>query len=455
MKIGPPKVVIDKDEPFGYALFEREEVGQSLTHLIRNVSENLVVFVNAPWGEGKTTFSQMWCAELRRQKLEVIYFDAFAADYFDDPFICFSGEILAFADKMLSEGKALFERQEFKETAVEVGKRLAGLAVKVGLRAASLGAVESAHVDALKDIAKGISEIGADIIEKKIENYSIQKDSLKQFKASLAKVAGKIREEQGFPLTIIVDELDRCRPDFALALLERIKHLFDVEGVTFVLLVSRKQIESYIKVVYGDVDASAYLLKFGNLFVDLPCRESILSKGDSRKDYCQNLISHHGISGKVKNSGLLIQSMWFSIDHFNLTLREIERAFAIMTVYYASLPANQVTNEFLISLLSVLKIKNVELYSSLALGRVSPECFFQKTGILEKVSNAISGEWAKNIIDYCLMSDSEFRGTVDGRTGGRRADLLHIAYQFGPGDLERAKIIPFLCNRLDRFSAPS
>jgi len=72
----------------------------------------------------------------------------------------------------------------------------------------------------------GVSEIGADIIEKKIEGYTAEKDSLKSFKKSLAKLAALIREEQGFPLTIIVDELDRCRPDFALSLLERIKHLF-------------------------------------------------------------------------------------------------------------------------------------------------------------------------------------------------------------------------------------
>jgi len=62
-----------------------------------------------------------------------------------------------------------------------------------------------------------------------------------------------------------VDELDRCRPDFALGLLERIKHLFDVEGIAFVLLVNRSQIEGYIRTVYGNADAEAYLLKFGSL----------------------------------------------------------------------------------------------------------------------------------------------------------------------------------------------
>ena len=234
MKINPPKAIIGKEGPFEHALFGRKEFAESLTNLLRNVEESLVIFVNAPWGEGKTTFAEMWRAQLKQRNLDVIYFDAYAADYFDDPFVSFSGEILELADKHLPGGKELSERQEFKETAVAVGKRLAGLVVKVGLRAASLGAVESAHVDELKEIATGISEIGADAIGKKIENYGVEKDALKKFKESLEKLAAKVREKQKFPLTIIVDELDRCRPDFALGLLERIKHLFDVKDVAFV-----------------------------------------------------------------------------------------------------------------------------------------------------------------------------------------------------------------------------
>jgi hypothetical protein len=59
MKINPPKAIIDEKEPFKHTLFGRKEFADSLTGILRNVSENLVIFVNAPWGEGKTTFSQM------------------------------------------------------------------------------------------------------------------------------------------------------------------------------------------------------------------------------------------------------------------------------------------------------------------------------------------------------------------------------------------------------------
>jgi tRNA A37 threonylcarbamoyladenosine biosynthesis protein TsaE len=59
MKINPPKAIIGKEDPFEHTLFGRKEFAESLTSLLRNVEENMVIFVNAPWGEGKTTFAEM------------------------------------------------------------------------------------------------------------------------------------------------------------------------------------------------------------------------------------------------------------------------------------------------------------------------------------------------------------------------------------------------------------
>ena len=453
--------MIDEKEPFKDALFGREEFAKSLTGLLRNVSDNLVIFVNAPWGAGKTTFSEMWRADLRQQKLEVIYFNSYAADYFDDPFVSFTGEILGFVDNRLTDGKGLLERREFKKTAVEVGKRLAGLAAKIGLRAATLGAIESAHVDELKDIsaevASGVSEIGADFIEKRIENYAAEKESLESFKKSLAKLAAKVRTEQGFPLTIIVDELDRCRPDFALGLLERMKHLFDVEGVAFVLLVNRDQIESYIRAVYGDkVDARAYLLKFGSLFIDLPNRSNtdsfVYLKG--HQDYCLKLLHHHGFSNYVHESRYLVTCISIFADHFNLTLREIEKVFSLLTIYYSSLSANHFTTELLVALLSVLKVKQPSIYQSLGKGNLPMDEFYRQTGLdLKKFGNAenFSSEWAGDMLDFCIMSEAEFDKATK-ITVGARPTRSGIAQLEGRIRMNRNKIIPFLCGQLDRFS---
>jgi len=463
MKIHPPKAIVDPNDPFKHALFGRRAFADSLTQLLRNVSESLVIFVNAPWGEGKTTFAEMWRADLLRQKLDVIYFDAYAADYFNDPFVSFSGEILGLVDKRFADNKGLIERREFKKTAVEVGKRLAGLAVKVGIRAATLGAVESSHLKEMKEIgseiASGVSTISADIIEKKIDNYVAEKDSMAGFKRSLAKLAAIVREEQGFPLTIIVDELDRCRPDFALGLLERIKHLFDVEGVAFVLLVNQCQIESYIKSVYGDVDARAYLLKFANLFVDLPNQQSQFrfqhEKG--RQEYSQILMGHYDLLKQAQDGRFLERSLGTLVDHFDLTLREMEKLFTIMALYYSSLPSNQYTNPFLIAMLSILKVKLPSLYEQLGAGSVSVDVFFKETG-LNKIKQGpgqdVSEEWIKDILSSCLMSDAEFekaKKNADG-TENVQGRLTQLGISFGNSNLGRKKVLPFLCSRLNHFS---
>jgi KAP family P-loop domain len=456
MKITPPKAIIDEKDPFAHALFGRKEFAESLTNLLQNVEESLVIFINASWGEGKTTFSEMWRAWLKQQSLEVIYFDAYASDYFDDPFVSFSGEIIDLADKHLPGGKELAERREFKETAIEVGKRLASLVAKVGLRAITLNAVEAADLQQLNEIASGISEIGADVIEKEIDNYTKEKDALAKFKESLTKLAVKVREKQNFPLTIIVDELDRCRPDFALGLLERIKHLFDVDGVAFVLLVNREQIEGYIRTVYGNADAESYLLKFGSLFIDLPKQQPVYSLQYQKgvKDYCRSLVNYYGFPAQFMDFHFFATSMGIFAEHFDLTLREIEKAFSITAVYFSSLKpsrfSNRFENEWLVALLSILKVKRQNLFDLLVKGNVSVKQFYKETNLdrLKPSDQSFNWERMKALLDYYLMSDDELKEATESENDGNR-DLRQISRDMRAN---RTQMIPFLCSGLNRFS---
>jgi hypothetical protein len=457
MKIHPPRTAIDQNDPFKEALFGRKAFAASLTQLLHNVSESLVVFVHAPWGEGKTTFAQMWRADLARQKLEVVYFDAYATDYLDDPFISFCGEVLALTEKKFSDGKGFLARQDFQKSAVEVGKRLAGLAVKVGLKAATLGALEETHLKELKDIgseiATGVAKIGSETIEKRIAHYAEEKESLASFKTNLTKLAAIIREEQDFPLTIIVDELDRCRPDFALALLERIKHLFDVEGVAFVLLVNQDQIESYIKTVYGEVDARAYLLKFANVFVNLPRRKSedgmVYEPG--RSDYCRTLAAHHELT-KLRDSHFLTSCVAVFVEHFDLTLREIEKVFTILALFYSTQNSADAV-VFLVAMLSVLKVKNFPLYAQLCVGSISLKDFSADTRLdqLKSSSQDLDSDWARKLLSFCLMPEDEYQKAVSAeeKPKGMQVPLSRFENHFRA---PRNRIIPTLCSRLDRFS---
>lgn len=450
MKIHPPKVEIDKTQPYRGALFGREEFGRSLLQLLREAEEGLVLFINAPWGQGKTTFARMFVEHVRSEKLDAIYFDAYEADS-SDPFIAFSAEILAFARFQLGAADGKASRNKFKTAAVDVGKRLAGAAIRIGVRAATMGAVDASELENLKatleEAGKETGDIISKEVEKRIDGYLAEKESFASFKKSLAELAALYRNSHGFPLTVIVDELDRCRPSYALALLERIKHLFDVEGVAFILLLNQAQIESYVRTIYGEnVDARSYLLKFATVFVDLPGEPR---SGETQRGYGKffaGLLEHHAFPAEYGK--VLQQSMASLSYHFQLSLRDVEKASTILAIYFASLPRGQFTDAFAVSMLSILKLKRPDLFGKIAQGTVTFAEFVDETKLhqLQKESPyQISQSWVKDFLEFCLMSEDEW-GSAQNAPGGP------FDSWFGRFDLPRRKALPFLCGRLTQFS---
>ena len=71
-------------------------------------------------------------------------------------------------------------------------------------------------------------------------------------------------------MVFIIDELDRCRPTFAIELLERVKHIFDIPNMVFVLGINRDEICKSFQSIYGDIDATVYLQRFFDMEFTLP-----------------------------------------------------------------------------------------------------------------------------------------------------------------------------------------
>ena len=74
------------------------------------------------------------------------------------------------------------------------------------------------------------------------------------------------------PLVFIIDELDRCRPTFAIELLERVKHIFDVPNIVFVFGINRDELTKSLVSVYGEIEAGEYLRRFFDMEFILPER---------------------------------------------------------------------------------------------------------------------------------------------------------------------------------------
>ena len=83
------------------------------------------------------------------------------------------------------------------------------------------------------------------------------------------KLINDIRGEHDYFL-ICIDELDRCRPTFAIETLEVVKHFFDLPNVIFVFSLDMNQLSKSIKTVYGDIDSAGYLQRFFDYICPLP-----------------------------------------------------------------------------------------------------------------------------------------------------------------------------------------
>lgn len=380
MRIHPPKLVIDPQKPYSNDLLRnRQKFGDNLSKLLRRMDplENLVVLIDAPWGAGKSTFLDMWQADLLREgqsfeskpvsPVEIIRFDAFAADHHEDPFVAFSGEVMAFLKTHRAatyKGKA----DDFLKKAAAVAAKLAKPTFGAVLKTATAGAMDDETFKALLEIGEAGADQIAAALEKRIEAYGKERESLSAFKNALAEVAAAVRSEQQFPLVIVVDELDRCRPDFALKLLERIKHLFEVPGVVFALFAHKAQLEEMVRHTYGrEVDANAYLHKFVHIVAHLPeDGKKTLRHGDSAQ-YSTSLSSHYGLF--LGYGRQVLPNIYSAFIHrFDLTLREVERTSAMLSVYNSmyEISGHVLGRDSMTLLLAVIKIKRQDLYRLIA-----------------------------------------------------------------------------------------
>jgi hypothetical protein len=266
-----------------------QDYAEHLTGLIERVGTPYTILLDAPWGSGKTVFVKQWSGEMRLVGIPVIYFDAFSHDFADDPFIALVGAVLSAIDQ---EGEGIQKtRKTVLDTAVSVSRALVPAAAK-GLAKALASTVLSAE-----DVNEIVHTVAAEVggattdaigraLEKAFEAAAAKEKSVSDFRDALEKAStelsgyyadklngngSKRRRESAGRMVLVIDDLDRCRPEFAVSLLERLKHIFSSKGVIFILVTHRVQLEGAIKGVYGvDTEADVYLDKFCNVSVTLP-----------------------------------------------------------------------------------------------------------------------------------------------------------------------------------------
>lgn len=253
--------------------FRRKPIAQNLIKILGSDVPISTIVIDGPWGSGKTEFCQKFLnlSDADNAPFTCVYIDAFKYDHADDPLAML---ISAIASVVPNAN----QKNDLLKKAIPVVKVLGKAAGKV-----AIGLVLQTNADKLGDqitdaIAESSEEALDEGIKRVLENYEQAEETLKVFKEALSRSAA------GKKIVVIVDELDRCRPDFSLAILEKIKHVFDVKNVRFVLSTNVKQLEAVVKKQYGsDLDAESYLSKFFSYTLHLPQDHS-----HNSYDYNQN-----------------------------------------------------------------------------------------------------------------------------------------------------------------------
>jgi predicted KAP-like P-loop ATPase len=244
------QIEIQADDPFINDCLNRKPLIENLTNLLASTTNPFVLSVEASWGYGKTTFVKMWQQYLAQQGFVALYFNAWENDFVEDPFLAFIVSITSQIEEINKDSDLVDKAIKVKK----VGGKIIKKALPIALAAISRGVLDKDTFDSVeKFISDGdISDLVSETATKSIEAFENQKSDMVQFKEALEELIDAISDKKKLPLVIFVDELDRCRPDFSLSLLEKIKHLFNVNGIFFVLSVDRRQLENSVRAIYGN-----------------------------------------------------------------------------------------------------------------------------------------------------------------------------------------------------------
>ena len=244
-------------------------------------------------------------------KYETLYFNAWENDYIKDPLLA----ILSEMELEKNNKKQFFDNIKMK------GKKLVKPILLTGLKVATHGIIDASNLsNYTKEELPELSEkIGDAIFEETVQ----LKNTREEFKIFL----GKQQQKSNKKIIFFIDELDRCKPTFAIELLEVIKHLFSIKDIVFIISLDKEQLSYSIQNIYGqNMNVDGYLRRFFDLEFKLP--------SPNKKIYFYKIYDKVILNGDNSTSESLKvfkQFLLTFIKHYNFSLRDIDRLIFYIT----------------------------------------------------------------------------------------------------------------------------
>ena len=318
--------------------------------------------VNEAWGTGKTTFLRMWGQHLRDEGFPVVHFNAWETDFTEEPFVALAAEI--------SEGLKDQEEGSIKSAIEDMTK-----AAKVAARWVAPGVIRIA-AGAIPIAGGEIGQIASTLAAQLLDEYPEGRQSIHEFRGELQAMVGALWESNDQkPLAVLIDELDRCRPSYAIELLETCKHIFSIDHAVFILAVNRSELAHSVKVPYGaKFDAEGYLRWFFDHEIVLPSPD--------RQMFIEDMLRSLGIAETLSqaddNSRLnyapgSARTLMRCLECSSLSLRSVEQTVHSLGLVLSSLTRIQAGNVRLLTVLTILKAVDPVLYRGFVDGSMTDD----------------------------------------------------------------------------------
>ena len=295
-------------------VLNRDEFIQNLLdicNLLSDKKEGCCFAIDGAWGSGKSFVLEKFAKQLSviqseetaNDKFLVFHYDCWKYDYYEEPLIAI---VAAMLDTIKEEQRLLPES--------------VGDAVKLSFNTA-ITVLEAMAKEYYKNkIGIDLVEVAHTVLEEHDESKVDKFDSLYAFKRALEETRKGMKEiAKDKTMVIIVDELDRCLPEYAIKVLERLHHVFvDIDNVIVIISMDKSQLEHSVKEIYGNINVDNYLRKFISFKVSL-------NKG-TLKGYAEKFPTYFSMFDYAEGEHAEIEK-FFSDILINMDMRTIEHIF--------------------------------------------------------------------------------------------------------------------------------
>lgn len=320
----PEELAVSAQDPYQADLLDRKDFGDGLAKLTEYGSGTGVILIDGGWGSGKTTFLRMWIQDARNQDKVVAMVNAWEGDYLENPLEYIADQLAKELQQYVPSGRLLRFIKHIRRYWVKTSSTIVQM-IKAGAAAtAPIDGGTSLGISlALEKLIKSLRQVRSDSTPdvNRLENLQLQ------LRQTAKKLWNNRKHGRSTRMIIVIDELDRCRPDYAVRFIETIKHVFEVEHVTFIVAANISELAHAINGLYGqEFDGKRYLERFFDISLSLP--------GGTRENFVKKVVRNANLSSSfgqkipsdnLENSLTAEDIVSYMLLHSTLSPREIHK----------------------------------------------------------------------------------------------------------------------------------